>query len=294
MIWLIPALLALAGVAFLVWQVRRRHVGRWLAPYLAQALRRRAPRPDEPVHLLLCIADHYEPKFGGAPPGVARARVRKWVEDYPRQFARFRDSDGRTPRHTFFYPAEEYEAEYLDALAGLCAAGFGEVELHLHHDGDTPENLRETLTGFRDLLAERHSLLGRSRQTGEPGYAFIHGNWTLCNSHPEGRYCGVDNELEILRQTGCFVDMTMPSAPSPTQTAKINSVYYAADRPGRPRSHDRGVDAGSGEPPEGALLLIRGRSCWTGGAGSGACCRGWRTAACRRRSRRRSSGCCSG
>ena len=47
----------------------------------------------------------------------------------------------------------------------------------------------------------------------EVGYAFIHGNWSLCNSRPDGRYCGVNNELDVLRETGCYADFTLPSAP---------------------------------------------------------------------------------
>jgi hypothetical protein len=263
----IPILLVLLGVtAFLGWQIRKRHMGRWLAGYFRHALRRawrRRPtaggaRREEEVHLILCVADHYEPKDGGVPPEVARGRVQAWVEGYPRQFGAFRDSDGRTPRHTFFYPAEEYEPEYLDALAELCAAGFGEVEVHLHHDRDTPERLRQTLETFRTQLVERHGLLSRNRHTGEVAYAFIHGNWSLCNPFPDGWHCGVNNELEILRGTGCCVDMTMPSAPSPTQTRKVNSIYYAVDVPGRPRSNDSGVDVGTAPRPAGSLLLIQG------------------------------------
>ena len=44
----------------------------------------------------------------------------------------------------------------------------------------------------------------------------------------------------MLKRCGCYVDMTMPSAPSPTQARTINRVYYAGDRPGRPRGHDYG------------------------------------------------------
>jgi hypothetical protein len=252
------ALLASALLALLLWQVRRRNLDRWLVPYLLQTPRRRSPRAGEEVHLLLCLADHYEPKFGKALPEVARARVQRWVEDYPRQFARFRDSDGRTPRHTFFYPAEEYEPEYLDALTDLCAAGFGEVEVHLHHDHDTPDGLRQKLIDFRDLLSSRHGLLARHRQTGEVAYGFIHGNWALCNSRPDGLHCGVNNELAILRETGCYADLTLPSAPSDTQTPTINSLYYAVDIPGRPCSHDHGVPVGQAEPPANGLLLIQG------------------------------------
>jgi hypothetical protein len=72
---------------------------------------------------------------------------------YPAGFDSFRNSDGRTPCHTFFSPTEEYDPEHLDALAELCRAGFGEVELHLHHDNDTTENLRMTLLKAQELLA---------------------------------------------------------------------------------------------------------------------------------------------
>jgi hypothetical protein len=252
-----PLLLtALAACGY--WQLRRRGLHRWLGRYLLQAPRRRAPRPEEEVHLILCVADHYEPKADNATPQRAAARVRHWVEEYPRQFGRFRDSNGRTPRHSFFYPAEEYEPEYLDALAGLCRQGFGEVELHLHHDDATADQLRNQLQEFRDVLANRHGLLCRRRDTGALAYGFIHGNWALCNSRPDGRCCGVNNELDVLRETGCYADFTMPSAPHVTQAAKVNSLYYAVDRPGKPRSHDTGTDVGASPPPPNGLLLVQG------------------------------------
>jgi hypothetical protein len=239
-------------------QARKRGVERWLVPYIFQSPKRGAPTPHEEVHLLLCFADHYEPKQGGASLEVARARVAQWAQQYPGQFADFRDSDGRPPRYTFFYPIEEYEPELLDALADLCRAGFGEVEVHLHHDRDTAEGLRQKLQEYKAVLVQRHGLLARDRATGAIRYGFIHGNWALCNSAPGGRWCGVNNELQILRATGCYADFTMPSAPHPTQTPKVNSIYYAWDRPGRPRSHDCGVDVGTGSQPPNSLLLIQG------------------------------------
>jgi hypothetical protein len=235
-----------------------RSLDRWLLPYLLQTRRRRTPRGGDPVHVLLCIGDHYEPKLGGAPPEVARRRVGRWAADYPRLFGGFRDSDGRPPRHSFFYPEEEYEPEHLDALADLCRAGYGEVEVHLHHDDDTADGLRAKLLGFKTTLSERHGLLARDRRTGEVVYGFIHGNWALDNSLPGGRKCGVDNELDVLRETGCYADFTLPSAPSPAQTAKINSIYYAQGQPGRCKSHDTGIDVGRGPAPERGLMMIQG------------------------------------
>jgi hypothetical protein len=173
-------------------------------------------------------------------------------------FGSFCDSDGRPPRHTFFYALEMYDPEYLDALTDLCRAGYGEVEVHYHHDNDTAENLRATLLHVKALWAERHGLLSRDRVSGELAYGFIHGNWALDNSRPDGRCCGVNNELDILRETGCYADFTMPSVPDPTQTQKINSVYYAVDDPLRPKSHDCGIDVGTAPMPDKGLMMIQG------------------------------------
>jgi hypothetical protein len=260
MTWLL-LLAGLAAAALLVLAVRHaRRTGqdRWLGAYVRQFPRRRPPEPGRNVHVLLCVADHYEPMVRRPTPEVARARVERWAREYPRLFGRFHDSDGRPPRHSFFYPPEEYKPEYLELLAGLCRQGFGEVEVHLHHDKDTAVGLRRTLLDYKRLLAERHGLLARRPDTGEAAYAFIHGNWALCNSLPGGRWCGVNNELEILLETGCYADFTLPSVPSPSQTPKVNSLYYAWDRPGRPRSHDTGLDVGAGRPPENSLLMIQG------------------------------------
>src|SRR5207244_1911935 len=90
----------------------------WLPSYLRRVGRRRPRRAGEQTHLLLCVADHYEPKRAKAAPAVGDARVQRWVDNYPRLFGAFRDSDGRPPRHSFFFPEEEYEAHHLDALAG--------------------------------------------------------------------------------------------------------------------------------------------------------------------------------
>jgi hypothetical protein len=105
---------------------------------------------------------------------------------------------------------------------------------------------------------KRHGLLSRDRKTGEIAYGFIHGNWALDNSLSDGRCCGVNNELDILRETGCYADFTLPSAPSEAQTSKINSIYWAVDDPNRPKSHDSGIDAGSAQKPDKSLLIIQG------------------------------------
>ena len=66
------------------------------------------------------------------------------------------------------------------------------------------------------------------------------------------------DEIDILRETGCYADMTLPSAPSQAQTRKINSIYYAVDDPDHPKSHDWGEDVGFGAKPDRSLLIIQG------------------------------------
>ena len=216
--------------------------------------------PDgEPLDVFIAVCDHFEPECYGADRETARRRVARWVDQYPQLFEQFRDVDGRSPQHTFFFPQDEYRPEYLDELKKLCDAGHGDVDVHLHHDHDTAERLRDKLDEFRETLSVRHGLLRQDPRTGQVVYGFIHGNWALCNSRPDGLCCGVDQELTVLLQTGCYADFTFPSAPSSTQPHTINSIYYAQDIPGQTKSHDHGIRARVGQagPPE-HLLMIQG------------------------------------
>ena len=237
-------------------------VDKWLLGYLRSILRR--PRAVKGTrHLILAVCDHFEPFRDQADPANARQNVKDWLTAYPLVADAFRDADGHPPRHTFFYPQEEYDAAILDDLASFCRKGYGEVEIHLHHRHDTPEGFRKKLESFRDLLHEKHGLLGVESRIQNPGsrilnpeprtlnpdvsplslvrFAFIHGNWALCNARPDGDWCGVNEELGILAQTGCYADFTFPSAPSPTQPRMVNALYYARDIPTRPRGADRGM-----------------------------------------------------
>ncbi len=259
-IWLLFA-------AWVALRVRKRHVMIWLPSYLkGNWAGRRASAGRGPTHVLFCIADHFEPGLGGASPRLALERVEQWVRDYPQVVAPFRDVDGRPPRHTFFFPAEQYRPELIEALTELVRQGYGEVEVHLHHDGDTAAGLRRTLLEFTERLRS-HGHLGAVRSDDRPRFGFVHGNWALDNSLPDGRWCGVNDELRVLRECGCYADFTLPSAPSPAQTRRINSIYYALDDPARPRSHDEGIEVRVGGSRQGDLMLIQGplTITWPGG-----------------------------
>ncbi len=224
----------------------------WLPDYLFKPNKNKAKGLS---HIIFCVVDHFEPKWGNPDFDSQRKRIDLWGMRYQKISLSHKDSDGSHPRHTFFYPQEEYEKEHLEKLATLCKQGFGEVEIHLHHDNDSAEGLKEKIEDFK-LKLLNHDLLSQDKQ-GLIRYGFIHGNWALDNSRKDGRYCGVNKELEVLRDTGCYADFTLPSAPSDTQTAKINSIYYAKDTTG-PKSHNAGVDVKAGREPSGDLMIIQG------------------------------------
>jgi len=182
--------------------------------------------------------------------------VERWVEEYPRVCRGLEDRGGRSPQHVFFYPQEEYHRRCLEMLAELVRSGWGDVEVHLHHDNDSSQALRRKLEEFKEKLHREHGLLRRSG--GGVVYGFIHGNWALDDSGPGGRFCGVRDEITVLKETGCYADFTYPSAPHPTQPPMVNRIYYATDDPRGRCSHHRGRDATFGRRPGGDLLIVTG------------------------------------
>lgn len=225
----------------------------------------------EKKHLIFTIANHFEPSWsehGFLDLETQRRRLDEYYRIARRTGESLRDADGTKFRHTNFYPAEQYEKEILDTMAGMQAEDLGEVEIHLHHGiekPDTSENLRKVLLEFRDTLAEEHQCLSRLDGAGEPKYAFVHGNLALDNS-AHGKFCGVNNELEILAETGCYVDMTLPSAPDETQVPMINQIYECGLPLEHQRAHAKGKSLSvSGKKPQfpvifaGPLMLYWGQ-----------------------------------
>jgi len=252
---LVVLLLIGAGAVYGVLKTRNMEI--WMWSFIRYRLNKPGNRSGTPTHILFCFVDHYEPQWKNNDLELERERVDRWLQGYPAMAEGHKDADGRYPQHTFFYPEEEYRKEHLDKLQQLCEAGYGEVEIHIHHDDDTEENFRSILQRFKKTLVEEHNMLSRDPE-GNVGFAFIHGNWSLDNSLPNGRYCGLNNELKILADEGCFVDMTLPSAPSPAQTTTVNSIYMATDDVDKPKSHDKGQRVKAGSPLTGDLMILQG------------------------------------
>jgi hypothetical protein len=194
----------------------------------------------------------------GASVEIALGRVAQWRDKWPRIAENApRDAAGQRPQYSFFYPQEEYRRDLLDGIAEMVRLGVGDVEVHLHHDNEQRNAFLWKVKEFCRRLTDDHGLL--RQQDGCTVFGFIHGNWALDNSRPDGKWCGLNGEITLLRDLGCYADFTMPSAPSPTQGRVVNQIYWCTNNAdNRPRSFDRGVEATVGGGRRGDLLMITG------------------------------------
>jgi hypothetical protein len=245
--------------------VRRLSYGRWLPSYAWQSLTRSAPRGV--VHLIFALADHFEPSIvpengmARAPLSEQERRVKQWCSEYPRSVDSWRDHDGRPFVHTYFYPAEQYDRGLVDRVAEHCHGGWGELEIHLHHGMDIPdtsENTRRQLVEFRDALVSNHGSLCFLEGSDLARYGFVHGNFALANS-AGGYGCGVDQEMRILADTGCYADFTLPSAAfHAAQIGKVNSLYECSLPLNTRAPHRKGQDLRRGRAPQTFPIIVQG------------------------------------
>ena len=230
----------------------------WGPSYIKQRLRQISQRAAPPLERIwVAIADHYEPKWRQADLSTAQLRVALWRTAWPEIARRSKpDSVGNAPRYTFFFPEEEYHPSLMEPLAEMVREGIADVEVHLHHDGEGRQNFVDRIGSFCNVLHREHGLL--RKRDGTLTFGFIHGNWALDNSRPDGRWCGLNDEIRVLRDLGCYADFTMPSGDSPTQARLVNAIYYCNGAPNRRKSYDRGAPVTPGGGVDGDLLMIPG------------------------------------
>jgi hypothetical protein len=210
----------------------------------------------QPTHIIFCTVDHFEPSAKQASREVQEERMKLLFIEYPKLAEKHQDFYGNIPRRTWFFPPHDHLYGNLKKLVSLCEKGYGEIELHLHHGKicpDTSENLKMTL----NKCVEEYSQFGIfGTANGQKKYGFIHGDWALDNSRG-GKFCGVNDELQILNQTGCYADFTFPSM-CEANPKQINSIYYATDNPYKPKSYNTGPRVQVNSEKKGDLMIIQG------------------------------------
>lgn len=237
--------------------IQDRGLYHWFPYYLYSSLVSNTRYNSKPAHILFCLVDHYEPFNSGADYNLAQKRVSAWVEGYPRMAAGHKDADGRPPQHTWFYPPH-LDIMFLDELLELSVEGYGEIEMHLHHNKmepfpDTADSLRDKIGKCIDDYSERGIFC---LPNGENRFGFIHGDWSLDNACGD-EICGVNNEIIILRELGCYADFTFPSLGN-AQPSMVNRIMYVKDNPLKRKSYNWGRQVKVGGVPWGDLMLIQG------------------------------------
>jgi hypothetical protein len=253
--------IVLTLVVLITWTlIVRRQLHLWVFAYFRQRLRAifSFKRLKHERHIIIAICDHFDFGSAGKYRQGEEEILTTWEMEFPPLSDKHRDSDGINLQHTWFFPPHYHRGDYLERLVGLCSRGYGEIELHLHHDHmppwpDTSETFRQKLR----VCIESYSKYGVfCLPDGSKTFAFIHGDWALDNSRG-GMYCGINDEIKILAEEGCYADFTFPSLHE-SQPKKINSIYYVEDDPVKPKSYDTGVDVQVGGKESGDLMMIQG------------------------------------
>jgi hypothetical protein len=225
-------LIATCYGAYVANHVRRRHYEQWLPGYAKWWWSKDAERPRGTVHVMFFYMDHFE-------PGHAATRMQRWEREYPAFAQKHRDHENRPVQHTWTYPVEQPIATNLIALTHLASRGYGEVEVHYHHSTLTALDPRARYEAVETELRDGIRFIqqyGFARTIeGQTQFGFVHGNFALDNSRP--KFCGIDEELQMLRRLGAYADFSFPAIWTRAQPSTLNAIYEALDTP-EPKSYD--------------------------------------------------------
>ena len=141
-------------------------------------------------------------------------------------------------------------------ITELCADGFGEVEIHLHHRDDTEKSLRRK---FQDAVAayRQHGALSAWPDGRHGDLYTVTGRWRIRASKTDGTTAESTMRSRCCRQR-MYADFTFPPGSSSAQPRQVNSIYYARSSAQRPKSHEWGQPARAGKSGKDGLLLVPG------------------------------------
>jgi hypothetical protein len=234
------SILLIVFIFFLLFSfyIIKKKLNYWLPAYIKRLFfSLNSETKNKPIDLMVLWVDHFE--LNGH-----KDRLKAWSHDYPILAKRHKDSDGHHPKHTFFYAMDLMHEHELKALQHLVADGFGEFELHWHHDHDNERSFIHKMNTAFDIFHQYGYM--KPYQTGKKAcFAFIHGNWSLANSRGK-HFCGVDNEIDLLQKMGCYADYTFPALFSEAQPPWINAIYYTQKK-NQAKSYFKGRESRVGQ-----------------------------------------------
>ena len=211
--------LGLLFTAALILYIKKKRIDIWLKSYI-RGLFSDPDTKEQTVDIMLLFVDHFELN------GHAD-RLEAWEVRYPQIAKKHFDSDGHHPKHSLFYAMDLMHEHELERLQHLVTEGVGEFELHWHHDHDTEETFSHKLTEAMKIF-HKYGYMKPYKEGQNACFSFIHGDWSLGNSRGE-KYCGVDNEISLLMEAGCYGDYTFPALFNEAQPPMINNIYYSTN-----------------------------------------------------------------
>jgi hypothetical protein len=224
-------------------KANKKHMFIWLPDYSRHEILKIFEKEIaySPTEIMFILVDHHEIKKSLKKEEDFITRLRKLSD-------RHMDSDGKKFQYTFFYVYDGFNLEVAKAISSICAQGYGDIELHWHMANETSESYREKLKDAKRKFSGVGALMTID---GKNAFAFIHGNWNLDNTpSSSGSVSGVTDELDLLREEGCFADFTYPAFGTFAQPKVVNTIYYALDDPKKPKSYDTGIPLEVGRPPK--------------------------------------------
>lgn len=222
--YILIAVSVVIGVIFLFFAAfyayaKLKRIDRWI-PYYIKGLIRPPSTSNKPIDIMFLFVDHFE--LNGK-----EDRLTAWTKGYPEIAKKHLDSDGHHPKHSFFYALDLMHEHELAAMQPVVEKGYGEFELHWHHDHDTSESFVVKLDAAMEIF-HKYNYMKPYKEGQKSCFSFIHGNWSLANSRGDN-FCGVNNEVEILKNQGCYADFTYPALFSEAQPPMINNIYYCSN-----------------------------------------------------------------
>ena len=145
----------------------------------------------------------------------------------------------------------KYKPEYLDPLAKFTQDGIGDVDIHIHHNCEGEEKFLDKMCGFIEVYAKAWLAAAARRQNRVRLHSRQLGAGQLASRQT---WCGLNNEITLLRDLGCYADFTMPSGASPTQGRVVNQIYWVNDDL-TSRARMIAGQVRTGQPGQGDLLI---------------------------------------
>lgn len=106
-----------------------KRVNTWVPQYMGRLVK--GHRRNGPIHLLVLIANIFDPYVGGASREEGCRRMVSWERRMAEIASRYRDSDGNPPQHTWFVPIAMKDTDCLFRISKMCFDGFGEIGIYI-------------------------------------------------------------------------------------------------------------------------------------------------------------------